>query len=144
MISPFHCVLKLLFRICHITQRLHKYFEIAYVVVSDAWYSINLVFRHQTNLVVRYKLVGILMPFNSFDIFQGHRIFDLLVFHRAGFGMICHLRFRDSDHGLIEGVDRILLVESFHFLFLLLLCDLKVSKQLLADVVDIVYDLVES
>ena len=125
MISSFHCVLQLLFRICHITQWLHKYFEIAYVVVSNAWYSINLVFRHQTNLVVRYELVGVLMPFNSFNIFEGHRIFDLLVFNRAGFGMVGHLWFRDSDHGLIEGADRILLVESFNFLFL---CHLEVSK----------------
>ena len=55
--------------------------------------------------------------------------------------MVGQLRFRDSDHGLIEGADRILLVESFLFLFL---CHLEVSKELLADVVDIVYDLIES
>ena len=138
-ISSFHRVLELLFRICDITQRLHKYFEIADVVVSNARYAIDLVFRYQTNLVVRNELVGILVPFNSFDVFEGYRIFDLLIFHRTGFRVVSQLRFWDSNHGLIEGADRILLVECFLFL---LLCDLKVRKELLANVVDIVYNLV--
>ena len=79
---------------------------------------------HQAYLVALYELVGVVMALDSLDVFHGHGVLYLLVLYRAWLCMVSQLWFRDSDHGLVEGIDAVLLVER---LLLRFFCHLKVG-----------------